>query len=312
MFSSTQTDRSAYILLLSVVVLWGSSFAVSKIGLQELSPLNMAGIRFVLASILFGILLITQKSRSSLEPKDIPSLIIAGFMSITSYFYIQYTGLLYTTSINAALLLATSPIWTTVYCVATKQERITGKAFVGMLLAFIGIGLVISKGKVFFLFASETLQGDLLLLLNSVVWAGFTLYGKKIMQKYSPFTAMAYIHIFGTILLLPVILIPSSINPVPITQQLPHVSFSTGVAVLYLAGLCSVYGYGMWYRGVAQIGAVRTASFYYMSPLVALIAGIWLLDESFNLLVVVGGCLVMGGVYFVNKYKAAVIGTARE
>lgn len=306
MINTAQSDRSAYISLFIVVVLWGSSFAVSKIGLQELSPLNMAGIRFSLASILFGILLVAQKSSSSLESKDILSLVVAGFMSITSYFYIQYTGLLYTTSINAALLLATSPIWTTIYCVVTKQERITGKAFIGILLAFTGICLVISKGKVFFLFASETLPGDLLLLLNSVVWAGFTLYGKKIMQKYSPFTAMAYIHIFGTIMLLPVILIPSNINPIPITQQLSGISCSTGVAILYLACLCSVYGYGMWYRGVAQIGAVRTASFYYMSPLFALIAGIWLLDESFNFLVVVGGCLVMLGVYFVNKYKALI------
>jgi drug/metabolite transporter (DMT)-like permease len=306
MINTAQSDRSAYISLFIVVVLWGSSFAVSKIGLQELSPLNMAGIRFALASILFGILLAAQKSSSSLESKDILSFVVAGFMSITSYFYIQYTGLLYTTSINAALLLATSPIWTTIYCVVTKQERITSKAFIGILLAFTGICLVISKGKVFFLFASETLPGDLLLLLNSLVWAGFTLYGKKIMQKYSPFTAMAYIHIFGTIMLLPVILIPSNINPIPISQQLSGISFSTGVAILYLAGLCSVYGYGMWYRGVAQIGAVRTASFYYMSPLFALIAGVWLLDESFNFLVVVGGCLVMLGVYFVNKYKALI------
>ena len=307
MFRIAKTDRSAYLLLFSVVVLWGSSFAVSKIGLKELSPLNMAGSRFVIASVLFGILLLTRKSRCVPERRDILSLAVAGFMSITSYFYIQYTGLLYTTSINAALLLATSPIWTTVYCVATQHERITVKAAIGMALAFVGISLVISKGRAFSLFTFETLQGDLLLLLNSIVWAGFTLYGKKIMQKYSPFTAMAYIHIFGTIMLLPVILIPSTINPIPITQQLPDVSFATGFAILYLAGLCSVYGYGMWYRGVAQIGAVRTASFYYMSPLIALLAGVWLLNESINFLVVAGGCLVMSGVYFVNKYKAPVV-----
>lgn len=307
MFRIAKTDRSAYLLLFSVVVLWGSSFAVSKIGLKELSPLNMAGSRFVIASVLFGILLLTRKSRCVPERRDILSLAVAGFMSITSYFYIQYTGLLYTTSINAALLLATSPIWTTVYCVATQQERITVKAAIGMALAFVGISLVISKGRAISLFTFETLQGDLLLLLNSIVWAGFTLYGKKIMQKYSPFTAMAYIHIFGTIMLLPVILIPSTINPIPITQQLPDVSFATGFAILYLAGLCSVYGYGMWYRGVAQIGAVRTASFYYMSPLFALMAGVWLLNESINFLVVTGGCLVMTGVYFVNKYKAPVV-----
>ena len=114
MIKIAKTDYSAYVLLLSVTFLWGASFAISKIGLQELSPLNLAGVRFLLASFIFGIILITQKPFQSIDIRDIPALAIAGFMAITSYFYIQYTGLLYTTSINAALLLATSPIWTTV------------------------------------------------------------------------------------------------------------------------------------------------------------------------------------------------------
>lgn len=296
-----------YISLLSVVILWGSSFAASKIGLQELSPLNLAGMRFSLASILFGLILLMQKPRATADFKDLPSLVTAGFMAITSYFYIQYTGLQYTTSINAALLLATSPIWTTLYCAVTRQERVTAKAFLGILTAFVGITLVISRGEWRTLFAFETMFGDVLLLLNSLVWAGFTLYGKKIMLKYSPFTAMAYINIFGTLMLLPVVLVPSGINPISLLQQLPGIGSSTIIAILFLAVLCSVYGFGMWYRGIAVIGAVRTASFYYISPLFALLAGVWLLDESITIMGIVGGIMVIAGVYLTNTYKAAIV-----
>ncbi|MDR3590875.1 MAG: EamA family transporter [Negativicutes bacterium] len=306
MFRIGQTDYSAYFSLLSVVILWGASFAVSKFGLYELSPLNLAGARFSVASVIFGLLLIMQKSGRRLDRQDILTLVVAGFMAITSYFYIQYTGLLYTSSVNAALLLATSPVWTTIFCVAAGQEQITARALGGILLAFVGISLVISKGKLLALFASDTIYGDLLLLLNALVWAGFTLYGKRIMQKYPPFSAMAYIHIFGSILLLPVILIPSKINPVTVIEQLATISLSSVLAILYLAILCSVYGFGMWYRGISQIGALRTASFYYISPLFALIAGIWLLNESFSFVVVIGGLMVIAGVYLTNKYKATV------
>lgn len=306
MYKIAKTDYSAYVLLLSVAFLWGTSFAISKIGLQELSPLNLAGARFSLASLIFGIILIAQKPFQPIDIRDIPALVIAGFMAITSYFYIQYTGLLYTTSINAALLLATSPVWTTVISVSIGLERTTAKGFGGIMLAFLGISLVISKGEFFSLFAFRTIYGDMLLLLNALVWAGFTLYGKKIMQKYPPFTAMAYIHIFGTIMLLPIILIPTSLNPISVITQLGAISWATGISIFYLAVLCSVYGFGMWYRGVAQIGAVRTSSFYFVSPLVAVFAGIWLLDESIGFLVVAGGLMVITGVYLTNKSKISV------
>jgi len=298
-----KTELNAYATLLSVVFLWGASFAVSKIGLYELSPLNLAGLRFSLASVFFVILLVMQNPIVSLERQDIFTLIIAGFMAITSYFYIQYTGLLYTTSINAALLLATSPIWTTIFSVVIGLEQITIKAFGGILLAFLGISLVISKGQLFLLFSSQTIYGDMLLLLNALVWAGFTLYGKKIMEKYSPFTAMAYIHIFGTIMLLPFILIPNKLNPVTVIDQLSNISITTIISIFYLAILCSVYGFGMWYKGITQIGAVRTASFYFICPLFAVFAGNWLLNESFHLSIVIGGLMVIFGVYITNKFK---------
>ena len=292
-----------YLSLTSVAFLWGTSFAVSKIGLYELSPLNMAGLRFILASLLFSCILLFRKNDRHIDIRDVPQLIIMSFLSITSYFYIQYTGLLYTTSINAALLLATSPLLTTIASVLTRQEKVNTKAICGIILAFAGVTLVISRGKIFSLFASETLFGDLLILLNASVWAIYTLYGKRILQKYSPLTAVAYIYILGTLMLLPAIVIPSNINPVTAIDQFSHLSLKTLLAGTYLAALCSVYGYYMWYRGVSAIGAVRTSSFYYISPLFALLAGVFLLDESITHYVILGGFMVIAGVYVTNKNK---------
>lgn len=299
-------EITIYLSLLSVVFLWGTSFAISKIGLHTLSPLNLAGLRFLTASIIFGLILIFQKVDQTIERQDILQLFVMGFMAITSYFFIQYTGLLYTTSINASLLLATSPLWTTVLGVMMRQEQINLKAVSGMLLAFCGVTLVISKGNPVTLFTSKTLYGDLLLLSNAGVWAIYTLYGKRIMLKYSPFTAVAYIHIFGTLMLLPIILIPNHLNPVTVLEQMSALSLPTTAAILYLAVLCSVYAYYMWYKSIAQIGAIRTASFYYISPLFALAAGIWLLNETMTPLTLIGGCMVVAGVFLTNKFKHSI------
>ena len=296
---SKNQNIAIYFSLISVAFLWGTSFAVSKIALYELSPLNLAGLRFLSAALLFSFILTIRKER--IHREDIPQLVVMGFLAITSYFYIQYTGLLYTTSINAALLLATSPVWTSLISMLLHQEQVDLKAAGGMLLAFLGVGLVISRGKIFSLFVSETILGDMLMLLNAIVLAFFTLYGKKIMTKYSPFTAVAYINIFGALLFLPIILVPNKLNPVSIWEQLPQISLSTIGAIVYLAGLCSVYAYYTWYKGIAQIGAVRTVSFQYINPLFALLAGVLLLNESVSVLILIGGIMVIAGVYLINK-----------
>jgi drug/metabolite transporter (DMT)-like permease len=303
MAATGKKDTSAYLYLTSVVFLWGSSFAVSKIGLAEMTPLNLAGFRFIFASLVFGLILLMQKSGRSIGRADILPMAAMGFISITSYFFIQYTGLLYTTSINASLILATAPLWTTVFAVLTRQERVNAKAVAGILLAAVGVSLVISRGEFLRLFSSSTVVGDLLLLSNAFAVAVFNLYGKKILQKHSPFKAMAYIHIFGTLMLLPFVLISNPLNPVTLTAQLTGVSLPTVAAVSYLALLCSVYGYYMWYRGIAAIGAVRTAAFQYFNPLVAFFLGILLLQETVTSFVLLGGIMVIAGVYTTNKYK---------
>ncbi len=290
-----------YFSLICVTFLWGTSFAASKIALHELSPLNLAGFRFIAAAIIFGSILAVKKSH--IYQEDIPQLAIMGFLAITSYFYIQYTGLLYTTSINASLLLATSPVWTTIAGIFIGQEKANHKAIGGILLAFLGVTIVISRGKLFSLFMSETLLGDMLMLLNAIVWAIFTLYGKKIMSKYSPFSAVAYMNIFGALMLLPIILIPNPLNPTSAIEQLSSITLPTIAAVVYLAALCSVYAYYTWYRGIEKIGVVRTASFYYISPLFALLAGIWLLNETITGFLLLGGITVIIGVYLTNTSK---------
>lgn len=295
-------DASVYLSLVSVVFLWGTSFAISKVALRELSPLNLAGFRFLTVAIIFSLML--RLTKAKIERKDLPQIILMGFMSITSYFYIQYTGLLYTTSINASLLLATSPIWTTIASICVYREKVTWNITLGIFLAFIGVSLVISKGSLFSLFAAETIFGDLLMLLNAIVWAGFTLFGKRIMLKYTAFTATAYIHVFGALMLLPVILIPNKLNPVSVVEQLPNISLPTVGAVLYLAVLCSVYAYSTWYKSIAKIGTIRTASFQYISPLFALFAGVLLLNETISAFMLAGGAMVVFGVYLINRQRS--------
>ncbi|MDF2501530.1 MAG: protein of unknown function transrane [Anaerosporomusa subterranea] len=289
-----------YVALTAVSLLWGTSFAAAQIGMRELAPLHLVTLRFLLASLVMALMLLSMTD-NKIERIDLPRFVILGFMAITSYFWIQYTALQYTTSIDAALIIATSPIATALLSAITGGERLGWRSVTGILAAFGGVVLVITKGSFNALFQSTNIIGELLLLCNALVWAGFTLYGKTVMKKYRPFVAIAYIHIIGTLMLLPAALIPGLFAAEPIWQALNRITLPTVGAALYLALLCSVYAYYIWYVGIEAIGAVRTAVFSYMNPLFAIIAGLLFMGETLSPFVLIGGIFVLGGVYWINS-----------
>lgn len=293
--------QNIYLGLTSVSFLWGTSFAAAKIGMYDLLPLNLVILRFIIASSIFAGILYFMKENNKIERHDIPRFILLGFLAITSYFYIQFTGLQHTTTINAALIIAISPICTLIFSVLLGWEKINWPSTIGIVTSFIGVASIITKGRFDGIFHSDTIIGDLLLLTNAIVWAGFTVYGKSILAKYRPFVAMAYIHLFGTLLLLPLAFIPTGLAPTPLTVQLAHISGKTVTATLYLALLCSVYAYYTWYTGVERIGAIRTSVFSYFNPLFAVTAGILLMNEEISFYTALGGILVIAGVYWTNN-----------
>lgn len=290
-----------YCALICVTFLWGTSFAAAKVGMRELGPLNLAMLRFVIAATVFGGILLTLKDNNTIERQDIPRFIVLGFLAITSYFYIQYTGLTYTTTINAALIIATSPICTALLGAFLGWEHFSLINGLGILTAFTGVGFIITNGHFSNLIQSDTLIGNLLLQINAIVWAGVTVYGKKLLVKYRPFVAMAYIHIFGTLMLLPFIFFPGPFAAVPLAREISAITWPTVASSLYLALLCSVFSYFVWYLGVEKLGAVRTASFSYFNPLFAVITGVLFLGETFTTFTAMGGAMIIAGVYITNK-----------
>lgn len=296
-----EKPAALYAALLSVALIWGASFAAAKIGISELAPLNLVVLRFIVAAAIFAAILAARRAQAAIDRRDVPRLAVLGFLMITSYFYIQYTALLYTTTINAALIVATSPVWAATLAAALGWERVTAAGAAGVLLAFAGVALVIGGGREADLLSSATLAGDLLILVNAVTWAGMTLYGKTILQKYPPFTAMAWVHIFGTIMLLPFAVIATPLAPLPLIHELAGVTWRTAASVGYLAVLSSVYAYYVWYLGVEKLGAVRTAAFSYFNPLFAAIVGVLFMGETLSGYVLVGGLVVIAGVWLINR-----------
>lgn len=283
-----------YIGLFGVAFFWGTSWAASKIGLRELSPMHLAVVRFIIASILFyGLLKIFYKGYI-IDRADKPWLWFLGILGVSLYFYIQYTGLNHTTTVNSSIIIGTSPIFT--MFLSTKffrQEELNLNKIIGAFMAFLGILLVFTGGKGIS-FGGSTVLGDCLILINSLSWALFTVLGKRLVDKYEPFVVIAYINIYATITMLPIVFTPAFIT------SIKKATFATWASTLYLAVFCSVYGFYMWYKGIKIIGAPRTSMFNYINPVVAVTIGILFLKEDWNVYTLIGGILVFIGVYIAS------------
>ncbi len=294
-------ERSIYFLLTLTVIFWGTSFAAVKIGIGNLTPVQFLFLRVMFATIIFSIILFkTPKDKRKINREDILYIIYLGFMGISGYFIIQYTALKYTTTVNASLLVGLAPIIVAIYSCVFLKEKLELVRVIGIAMCFIGIILIITKGNISNLSFGKTIFGDILMLLNAVMLAIFSIGAKKILKKYEPFVVVAYMNISALIILAPFAFTSNFLSPVSLLSKIDDINMKVILSASYLGTTCTVLGYYSWYKAIREFGPSRTSVFNYINPLVASIVSFILFDEGINVYTILGGISIIGGVALNN------------
>ena len=289
-------------LMLTLILFWGSSFVVVKIALREgLTPIAIATFRFLIAGGLFLItILIEKKIRRNykllVEKKDFPMLLFLALTGVTFFFTAQYTGIqMAGASIAAILVCLLSPVLITLLSTIIFKEHLGKKQVFGIGIAALGTVIVVTGGTISFPGDREFLLGSLILLFTPVLWATYSLVGKKIMDRYSPFLVVAYVNVLGGLCLIPFSLAENSFC------QIFTMSLSGWLAILFLAVACSLLGYYIWFYVMKQVGAAITSSFLFAEPLVTVLFAIMFVGEELSMFILAGGFLIFIGVYLVAR-----------
>ena len=135
------------------------------------------------------------------------------------------------------------------------------------------------------------------LLLTPLLWATYSLLGKKLMEKYDAFLVVAYVNMIGGLCLLPFSLAENSFHRIASMNQYEW------LAILYLSFTCSLMGYYIWFYVLKKVGAAVTSTFLFVEPLITAMFAVTFVGEKLNLLIVAGGLLIFSGVYLVTKKK---------
>jgi len=293
------------LLMLSVSLIWGINFSVLKVVLESMTPLAFNGLRFSLATAVMLIILVWRGESFRIARRDALPIFMLGVVGHTLYQVVFITGMARTTPANASLLMATSPIFVVIYGAVLGIERPNHWTWIGILLSFLGILLLIGGSGGVSLGAAHLL-GDLLVLIAAMLWAAYTTGSKPLLARYTPLKLTTLSMVAGAVPLV-IICIPQLR-----AQDWGAVGPGAWAGVFYSAIFSVVLAYLAWYTSVQRVGSARTAVYSNLTPVVAIIVAWVALGQALAPLQIVGALVVLTGVMVTRRGRIATIGSPRD
>lgn len=270
----------------------------ARVVTQHVEPFSASFLRFVVAS--FFLILLAGKRKASfplLKKNQLLPAILLGMTGIFTYNVFFFMGLKTVTASRASLIVATNPVFISLFSVLLFKERMNAGKVMGIILCLAGAAIVISHGDMTEIFRGKLGWGEVYILGCVASWVAYSLIGKVIMKDLSPLHAVTYSCLIGTLALF----FPAWQEG--IYEQVMTYTAIDWTGIFYLGFFGTVLGFLWYYEGIQVIGPSRAAVFINFVPVSGVLLGWLLLDESINLSLLTGAALVIGGVYLTNKIK---------
>ncbi len=283
---------------LFAIMVWGASFIATKIALRDVPPIVVVTLRFAMGVIVLWAALRLRRLRIAIARRDWPILIWLGFNGVWLHQMLQSTGLAEGASAtNTGWYVAIIPIFTALLAALFLRERIGPIKIIGIVLATLGVLLVVSKGDLADVIAHglPVTIGDALALASAPNWAIFTVISKSVLKRYPPTVMMTIIMTIGWLMLTPVFIASDGF------AQIAQLTPSGWTGILFLGIACSGLAYIFWYDVLHEADASSVASFLYIEPVVTVIVAAIVLKESIVPATLIGGAIILLGVWLVSR-----------
>ena len=277
------------------IIFWALAFPFIKIGLEELSPVNLTIMRLLVVCIVFLIFLLTMPNKfSKPHKKDIFPIFLLGFFGIIIYHLGLNYGEQYISASAASLIIATIPIFIVVFATIFLKEKITLKIALGIILSLAGVMIISIVGKPDAFLEIKYISGAFAVLIGALVGAGYTIVGKKMLSRYSALSLTVYAFLFGSLGLLP--FISNSLF-----EEVAAMSITGWSTVIFLGLFPTVIGYVLWYVALEIKSASEIGVYLYFIPVLSIVFSYILFRDKITWLFIFGGALVILGLYVVSK-----------
>jgi len=281
---------------LFAVIVWGVSFIATKVALQDVSPTTVVWLRFGMGVIILGIAVGVRKQFALPKRIEWGYFILLGFLGITFHQWLQSTALQTSRASTTAWIVATTPVFMVLLGWLALKEKLSWIQTSGIGLATLGVLLVVSDGDPNAISLKQFgAPGDILVLISSLNWAVFSALSRKGLKTHPAtqmmFTVMTIGWLFTSILFF----------TGPGLPELPLLTIKGWAGVVFLGIFCSGLAYLAWYDALQVLPTGQLGAFLYFEPPVAVIVAAMILTEPVSWAAMLGGAIILGGVWMVNR-----------
>jgi drug/metabolite transporter (DMT)-like permease len=292
---------TAYVVLIFANVVYGSSYAVSRVVLEHMGPATLSFCRLLIGSLVLVPLALAQRREDRrLSRSDRWSIFWMGLFGFAAAFAFGNWGLRLSTATNAALLITVEPVSLILLSPLVLGERLTRREGVGALLTVVGATVVVLNGIPGASVAiAPHWRGDLLLVLSGVAYAGYSLFGRDVLARHRAVPVTAWSILWGLVVMAPFTVAEW------VAGERPEWTQTVIIGTLYLGLVITALGYLIWNWALERVEAPRLAIFVNIQPLAGALLGVVALREALTIYTVAGGVLILVGVHTTLLAKRA-------
>ena len=280
-------------LAITASIMWGASFPVIKIGLENVPPVLFGTLRYVIAVPLFLLLSLVLYGKKLFSIRDdIPLFIALGLVGVTMPTVLQNYGMMRTTAYMSSILQSTGPVFTVLLAAYFLKEKLTWYKTAGIIIASAGTYLALD---IHFSSLGSSV-GNALVLLSAVSYAVGGIIAKTCLNRgYKPVQILMLSSLFGTAVL--VVITPFSGNI--------SLGFSaeTWGLILFLAVVSTFLPYTLWYAAMEKTELSRLSFFVYLIPVFATIFSYFMIGERITWLAVLAAAIIITGITIAQTHR---------
>ena len=285
----------AHLALLIVNIIYSANYSIAK----EVMPAYVQPFAFVVMRVGGALVLFWMVSslfiKEKVDRKDLPRIALLAFCGVAVNQLLFLKGLSLTSPINASIIMVSNPIVVLLIAAMVLKEKISFSKIAGITLGIAGALLLLLFNKTFS-FGSETISGDIMVLINSMSWAFYIILVKPLLQKYNTFTIVKWTFLFGFFYVL-----PFGFN------EFKQVEWSTLPSnilwdILFVVVATTFFAYVLNTYALRALSPSAVSIYIYLQPLLAtLIAIYYYHNDELDMRKIISGVLIIIGVYLVSR-----------
>jgi drug/metabolite transporter (DMT)-like permease len=287
--------------MVAAVLFWGMSFVSSKAVLNTgFPPMTMVFLRFVIASIVLLPVHRRLEQPSKLRgPRDRVVLVLSGIFGVSLYFFFETRGIKLTSASNAALIVATIPVFTVVADRLFFRNPLSWLQGVGISLSVLGVFFIVRRSSTQF---PQAAAGNLFMLGACLCWVAYIFLSRNLQRRAGGLFLTTWQSVIGLACLTPLVLLERS--------RWSYGGLSLWLNLLYLGVACSALSYFFYLYALSALGSVAVSSYINLIPVVGAVGGVVVLGERLAPVQILGAAVVIIGVSLVNLPKRRPAGRA--